>query len=150
MKEKLRDLAKSLGIPALGIAAAQPLSESAAQLSVWCDAGNHGAMQWLRDSEETRTNPQRLLSGAQSVIMVLWPMRQDTPVCDNSALPEGRVASFASGRDYHQVLREKLNALAEPLRVTGTEFFVFVDAEPILERAYAHKAGLGSSAKTTA
>jgi epoxyqueuosine reductase len=146
MKEKLRALAKTLDIPALGVASAEPLSEAEKVLSDWCAHGHHAAMAWYPPTVAQRTHPQALLPHACSVIMIAWPMgekERPNATLASGILPEGCIARYAAGRDYHETLREKLTLLAEPLRAAGAENFIFTDAQPILERAYAQKSGLG-------
>ncbi|HBF35457.1 TPA: tRNA epoxyqueuosine(34) reductase QueG [Candidatus Sumerlaeota bacterium] len=153
MKRALRNVAKSLGIPVLGVAVAQPLTEDMAYIRAACDEGCHAAMEWLPRSLDVRADPQRVLPGAQSVVMVAWPVAEKkkyqagrshpTDLPNTSPLPEGRIARYAAGRDYHIVLQGKLNELAAPLRAVGAAVRVFVDAAPMLERGYAQKAGLG-------
>ncbi len=118
----------------------------------WIDDGRHGSMQYLARDVATRMNPASLLDGARSAVIVadLYNSRRGEP---EPALPYGhaRVARYAQGDDYHDVMKQHLHALADELRATfaGHEFKAFVDTAPILERELAQRAGLGWIGKHT-
>ncbi len=107
-------------------------------------AGRHAAMDYLERTHAVRCDPRRLLPGARTVITVLrsyaWP---PPPV----PAGHGRVAAYARGLDYHQVMRKDLRAVAR--RIEGYRSRVFVDTGPLLERFWARKAGVASLGKNT-
>jgi epoxyqueuosine reductase len=100
-------------------------------------------MAWLAREPGTRSDPGRLLHGCRSVAvfaMNYWPGERRAGVPDG----RGRVARYAIGRDYHRVLREKLKRLAAWLESSsGHPTRTFVDTGPVLERAWAERAGIG-------
>jgi epoxyqueuosine reductase len=143
LTDAVRSRALGLGFHRVGVAPADPLTDDGARLRSWLDAGHHGDMHWLADTPEARadvTHP-RVLPGAKTVIVcALSYHRGDEP----SALPDGSIARYARGRDYHNFLRKRLRKLAAWIRREhGAEAAPLVDTSPILERAWARRAGVG-------
>ncbi len=137
----IKSQAASLGFDACGFAVAAPVDiEVVARYDQWIEQGRHGCMRWAEGHRDLRSNPALLLDGAQTVIslaMNYYPAQFQ---------PEGtlRVAYYAYGRDYHEVLREKMNELAlfiEQLTHCATR--PCVDSAPMRERYWAQQAGLG-------
>jgi len=143
---------RSMGFAAAGIARAEP-SRWARELTDWLEAGRHGTMAYLERDLELRLNPARVLEGARSFIMVgdQYAERGDVPPATPGAPPSGRIARYAQGRNYHWVIKNRLHALSDALRIEhpGAEFRTFVDTVPVLERELALAAGLGWQAKST-
>lgn len=137
----IRQFAKELGFEFCGIARAQPLDDDARRLAVWLDKGMHGKMQYMERYFELRVNPTLLVPGAKSVITLL--LNYYSPLKQKSAAP--RISKYAFGRDYHEVIREKLNKLNELIRLNIGDVHGrgFVDAAPVLERSWAQRSGLG-------
>lgn len=139
--EALLPEALRLGIARLGIAAVEPVeAEAASSYSRWIADGRHGAMAYLERHNDLRMNPELLLPGARSIIVAAFNyypsklQRDDVP----------QIAYYAYGRDYHEVVRERLTALASVVKSRyGGETRVCVDTAPLLERYWAVKAGLG-------
>ncbi len=142
----------ALGFAASGIAPAQP-SAYAQHLRRWLDLGRHATMDYLARDHDLRVDPRKLLRGARSFIMVAdrYAPRGDSDPPDESPLPQGRIARYARGRDYHALLKRRLHALCDTLRAehAGHSFRAFVDTVPVLERELATLAGLGWQAKNT-
>jgi epoxyqueuosine reductase len=143
LTDAVRTRALSLGFHRVGFAATAPLTDDGARLRTWLDAGHHGDMHWLADAPEARadvTHP-RVLPGAKTVIVcALSYHRGDEP----SPLADGTLARYARGRDYHNFLRKRLRKLAAWIRREhGAEAAPLVDTSPILERAWARRAGVG-------
>lgn len=118
----------------------------------WLADGHHGEMQYLAQHFSQRMDPTVLVPEARSVICVADRYsdgRADHRVIDG--LPRGRIARYARGRDYHRVLRDRLEPLANELRrrFPGERFRVCVDTAPIAEREHALRAGLGRIGKHT-
>lgn len=99
----------------------------------WIQSGRHGSMDYLAKYDDVRSNPALLLEGARSMIIVAFPYRTDEEI----KLP---IALYARGRDYHEVVRERLKAVAAAL---PGETRVCVDTAPLRERYWAARAGLG-------
>jgi epoxyqueuosine reductase len=131
--------------------------EELAHLPEWLARGYAGEMNYLRDSR--RTDPRLVLEGAQSVIVVALnynsslPYSTELPVTLEDDSPRGWISRYAWGDDYHEVLREKLDALITGmhLQFAGEAFEAraYVDTGPIIERIAAKYAGLGWLAKNT-
>jgi epoxyqueuosine reductase len=142
LKTRLTARALELGFARLGVARAEPLSVEAERLFAWLDAGRHGAMQYMRDTAEVRADPRHpgMLSSACSVIVLATPYARLEPA--RGPAP-ARVARYAQGRDYHNLLLKRARRLAELLRSEGHAVRTGVDTLPIFERAWAQRAGLG-------
>ncbi|MBN1866342.1 tRNA epoxyqueuosine(34) reductase QueG [Candidatus Sumerlaeota bacterium] len=148
LKRGLRALARGLGFQLFGVARAESLGEDVARLGEWLGRGEAARMSsYLGREYEQRGDPLRLVDGARSVVTVGMSYGQVPPDCEGVAgKPEGRVARFALGPDYHEVLRPRLNEMAEYIARNASAPVVsraFVDTGPLLERAFARRAGLG-------
>lgn len=138
---QIKSQAASLGFDACGFAAATPVDDEAlARYERWIELGHNGCMQWAAGHQDLRRDPTMLLEGAQTVISLAlnyYPARFQPP----GTL---RVAYYAYGRDYHEVLREKLTQLAHFIeQITHCATRPCVDSAPIRERYWAQRAGLG-------
>lgn len=109
----------------------------------WLEHGFQADMEYMSRSKHLRTRPQSLLPGAKSVVAVAQNYYQDLPDRDV------KIARYALGRDYHKVVKGKLKKLAMPLLDQGHSVRLCVDSAPILEREFAHQAGLGWFGKNT-
>ena len=140
---ELRERARALGFDACAVAAAGPLGRDGTALGAWLAAGRHAGMRWMARDPAMRSDPRRLLDGCRSVVVLAcnyWPGEAEA----RTPAGRARVALYARGRDYHRVLRRRLGRLAAWLDATaGTTTRVFVDTGPLLERAWAERAGIG-------
>jgi len=114
-------------------------------------------MDYLTRNVDIRLDPSRLLPGAQSIIVVAWlyrvretpdgqPVGLIHPLAKAPAEPSGRIARYAWGRDYHRVIRNRLQRLLDAFRLATREPFesrICVDTAPLLERELAQRAGIG-------
>ena len=137
----IKSQALSLGFDACGFAAATPVEDEAvASYDRWIRQGRNGCMQWAAGHRDLRRDPTMLLDGAQTVISLAlnyYPARFQLA----EAL---RVAYYAYGRDYHEVLREKMTKLADFIvEITHCATRPCVDSAPIRERYWAQRAGIG-------
>lgn len=138
----IKQKAHELGFSACGIAKARKLEEEENRLRNFLDLNYQGQMGYLANHFDKRLDPTLLVPGAKSVVVVLlnyFPEKLQT----GSNVPV--VSKYAYGKDYHLVIKEKLQGLfdyinAEIAPVTGR---VFTDSAPVLERAWAVQAGLG-------
>jgi len=118
------------------------LPEDAERLKAWLEQGYHAGMGYMANHFEKRTDPTLLVEGAKSVISVIYNYYTDKEQED----PEAPVLSkYAYGKDYHKVLKDNLYLLFDFIKsqVSGTEGRIFVDSAPVLDRAWAWRAGLG-------
>ncbi len=147
--------ARAGGFSLCGIARAESYPEHA-RLPEWLACGYAGEMRYLADPR--RNDPARILPGAKSAIVCALnyntprPYSTEVPVDSTDEAPCGWISRYAWGDDYHEVILTKLNDLIAALRERFTEPFearAYVDTGPILERAFAHRAGLGWQGKNT-
>lgn len=130
-----------LGFDYCGIAKAVALDDDARRLEQWLNQGMHGKMQYMENYFDLRTDPCKLVPGAKSVITLLmnyFPLQQQ-----NANTP--KIAKYAYGNDYHEVIRERLKQFLQILKdelgeISGRGF---VDSAPVLERTWARRSGLG-------
>lgn len=132
--------ASALGFDAIGAAPAEP-SRYGTQFRAWLALGRNGPMAWLERDPERRIDPRLVHPTARSIIVVT--MRHDLPPAGPMPLdvPRGRIASYAVGEDYHEIMTPRLRALAE--RIGDPLARAYVDTGPVLERSAAEAAGLG-------
>jgi epoxyqueuosine reductase len=149
----IREFARELGFQQAGIAAPD-LDRAGAHLREWLAAGCHADMDWLADQAALRTNPATLVPGTVRVISVrmdYW--NEDTDPRRDVAHDGARawIARYALGRDYHRVLRPRLQRLADRIaaEVGPYGYRVFVDSGPVMEKPLAQQAGLGWIGKHT-
>lgn len=131
------------GAVAWGIAEARPAPEAALRHRRWVEQGRHGSMAYLARYDEVRRDPRLLLEGpgARSLIVAAFPYC-GAPL----RRPVGtlRMARYALGDDYHEVVRRRLTEVARrALDPAGGEWRVCIDTAPLLERYWAVEAGLG-------
>jgi len=139
--EFIKSFAKQLGFDFCGIAKARKLDEDARRLERWLNQGMHGTMQYMERYFDFRIDPEKLVPGARSVITMLlnyYPAEQQ-----NEHAP--RISRYAFGKDYHKVIRGKLNQLMGLIKKEIGEIHGrgFVDSAPVLERSWAQLSGLG-------
>ena len=149
----IRQLARECGFELAGAAQALPLEESG-YFHRWVENGYAGEMRYLTDHRaDLRNDPRHLLSSAKSVICVGKLYNGPEPYSNRLDGKElAWISRYAWGEDYHDIVRSGLERLREKLSVQVPESFewkVCVDTAPLLERAYARRAGLGWIGKNT-
>jgi epoxyqueuosine reductase len=150
-KAAIREKALALGFDAVGFAAADLGAEARAHLSEFLAEGFHGDMGWLAANAERRSAPRRLWPEARSVVVlgVNYGPEGD-PLAPLERKAEGVVSVYAQGRDYHDVLKNRLKALGRWMDgALGAGVKVFVDTAPVMEKPLAERAGLGWQGKHT-
>ncbi len=141
LSAELEERARALGFDRLRIAVARELDSERATLDGWLAAGHQAGMDWIARTAHLRADPRRVLPGCKSVVSVAWNHGPGRPRDRSDRAP---VARYARGRDYHRVLGARLRRLATWLaESSGEPARAFVDSGPILERAWAHRSGLG-------
>ena len=149
LEQRLKAEAERLGFAACAIARANAAPEAGRRLRQWLDAGRHGDMLWMEERAEQRGSPQGLWPDVRSVIMLgmsYAPGRD--PLALSQAGDRGRISVYAQGRDYHDVVKKGLKALARWLvEQQQSALKVFVDTAPVMEKPLAEAAGLGWQGK---
>ena len=150
--QKIRSLARGFGFQRCGISDID-LGADEAHLRDWLAQGLYGTMDWMARHGDKRSRPHELLPGTVRVISVGLDYARDGTEAW-STLADGErayVARYALGRDYHKMMRQRLQALADRISSEVGQFGhrVFVDSAPVLERALARNAGLGWIGKHT-
>jgi len=137
----VKQQAAALGFDACGIAAAGNVDPED-RLGAWLSRGFHAGMRWMAANPDVRRDVRLRVPGARSVIVVARNYFAERPAAPAGT---GRVARYAWGRDYHEVLERPLDALAAQIRAMtdGTLCYCCVDTGPVLERAWAARAGVG-------
>jgi epoxyqueuosine reductase len=117
------------------------LDDDARRLENWLNKGLHGEMKYMENHFELRTDPTKLVPGAQSVITLLFNYFPEE--YQDDGVP--KIAKYAYGKDYHLVIRDKLHAFLYQIRerIGQVEGRGFVDSAPVLERSWAMQSGLG-------
>jgi epoxyqueuosine reductase len=157
LKHDLGKEATRLGFAACGIAPAAEDPLAARRLQQWLGAGRHGDMEWMAAREHHRRSPQGLWPAARSVIvlgMSYAPSRDPLALADHP--DRARISVYAQGKDYHDVVKGALKALARWLVAEAArrgldqaEVKLFVDTAPVMEKPLGQAAGLGWQGKHT-
>ena len=153
LARNIRAWGRELGFGALGVARAE-LPEDEAWLKRWLALGRHGAMAWMARHGTRRSRPAELVPGTVTVIAARMDYLPPGAASPEQVLADrqlGYVSRYALGRDYHKVLRQRLQSLAERIGAAVGPFGyrVFTDSAPVLEKALARDAGLGWIGKHT-
>ncbi len=148
----IREWAAQLGFQQVGITDIN-LTEDALRLDAYLAAGYHGEMEYMASHGTMRSRPDELVPGTLRVISVRMDyLPEDTQMAQMLAQPEqAYVSRYALGRDYHKLIRKRLQQLAEKISQEIGPFGhrAFVDSAPVLEKPLARKAGLGWVGKNT-
>lgn len=135
-RQAIEYAARQLGFSGIGVASAD--ADQGNTLSDWLTAGNHADMQWMERHLPARLNPELVLPGVRSIIILTY----EYPRTD-ARTAAGAIARYAQGEDYHKLLAPKLADLDETLQWYGGTQRCFTDSGPVSERFFAEQAGLG-------
>jgi len=137
----IKSLAANYGFDYCGIAKARLLDDDARRLESWLGKGLHGSMQYMENHFDLRIDPSRLVPGAKSVITLLLNYFPEKIQSEDAP----KISKYAFGNDYHEVIRSKLKLFLGEIteKIGEVHGRGFVDSAPVLERAWAHKAGIG-------
>lgn len=141
-QKSIQNKARELGFCAVGFSPSAELTSERQPLQNWLQMGYHASMGYMENHLEMRLNPQLLVDGAKSVITLLH--NYYTPQLQPNSAPI--VSRYAYGSDYHEVIKEKMEILFSFIKeyhCPQLEGRMFVDSAPVLEKAWAVKAGLG-------
>jgi epoxyqueuosine reductase len=148
----IKQWGRELGFQQVGIAGLD-LGEHEQHLQRWLDAGYHGEMDYMGAHGSKRSHPEQLVPGTMRVISLRMDyLPGDTQMAQRLAEPEkAYVSRYALGRDYHKLIRKRVQHLAERIQqdIGPFGFRAFVDSAPVLEKAIAQEAGLGWIGKNT-
>jgi epoxyqueuosine reductase len=152
LADAIKREARTLGFDAVGIAAvpgSAPSSNLVDRLQDWLRRGYHGTMAWMSRDPSCRADPQLVLPGCRSIVSV--GMNYDTGHRATEGAEYGRVARYAWGKDYHQVVEPRLKRLEASIKALAPDVRTrsYVDTGPVMEKAWAQQAGLGWIGKHT-
>ena len=148
LSEIIKSEALSVGFLSCGISKAEFLSEEAPKLENWLKSGFNGEMSYMERNFDKRLDPRLLVPGCKSVISLLFNYyTKKKPKKDH----EPKISSYAYGKDYHLVVKDKLRELLLRIKnlVGDVNGRVFVDSAPVMDRVWAKKSGLGWIGKNT-
>ena len=139
--QRIKAKAEALGFLSCGIAKAEFLEEEAPRLESWLNHNYHGEMSYMANHFDMRLDPCLLVDGAKSVISLSYNYFQDL----NRNPDSYKVAMYAQGEDYHFVVKEKVRELLDFIQeeIGEVNGRAFTDSAPIMEHAWARKAGIG-------
>ena len=164
LKGHLVAFAHALGFDLCRVTACTPPAH-AQEFGDWLNHGAHGEMEYMARGADKRRDPQKVLAGAKSIIVLalnyfqgeaMWrkfatydSKARNLQSCATIEAATGRIARYAWGDDYHEVIQSKLRKIDNLLREFGGEQKCYVDTGPVLERDFAAEAGVGWHGKST-
>ncbi len=152
LSQTIKDLGRELGFQQVGIAGLD-LAIHETHLQRWLDAGYHGEMEYMAAHGSKRSHPEELVPGTLRVISLRMDyLPGDTEMSKRLSEPEkAYISRYALGRDYHKLIRKRIQQLAERIQqlIGPFGYRAFVDSAPVLEKAIAEQAGLGWIGKNT-
>ncbi len=137
------EIAGELGFDLVGFSQADNLSDEINRLNSWLDKGYHANMSYMERNREKRFSPEEIMPGAQSIISMGINYYSDEKYSGNNQ--NGKISRYAWGTDYHEVIWKKLDEFKTGLKKIDPEFEcrTFVDTGPVMDKAWAVKAGIG-------
>lgn len=137
----IKSLAHETGFSFCGISTAEFLEQEAPRLEAWLAKGYQGEMKYLENYFDLRLDPRKLVPGTKTVVSLMYNYYPEEAINEGSF----KIAKYAYGEDYHKVVKDKCRELMEKIKakVGDVQGRAFVDSAPVLERAWAEKAGLG-------
>ncbi len=149
VSNEIKKKAVEIGFDKIGIVPAEPLIDEHERLEDWLERGFHGEMAWMEREPEKRSDPRLLFPEAKSVIVVALNYFTDHEHKDDA--DSGKLSRYAWGDDYHDVVREKLNELLTWIKIQqpSADGKICVDTAPMMDKAWAVRAGLGWLGKHT-
>jgi epoxyqueuosine reductase len=149
LSRAIKERARAEGFDNVGIVRAEAMEAERERLVEWLARGYHGEMHWMGRDPDARTDPRRIFPQARSIVVVA--RNYYTPHQHANNLEAGKVSRYAWGDDYHEVVGSKLHSLLSWIKEEWpeTEGKVCVDIQPVMDKAWAARAGLGWIGKHT-
>ena len=146
--KEVKAAARRAGFDLVGVAAVEDLHE-AAQLREWLQAGYHADMAWMARTFHKRADPREIVPDARSVVSVA--LNYYTPTRHRQSPRHGKISRYAWGDDYHDIVKRKLKTLYAAIQalIPHAEGRYYVDTGPVLDKAWAVRAGIGWLGKHT-
>jgi len=143
LAENIKQRALFEGFNKVGIVGAESLADEGRRLKEWLARGHHGEMRWMARDVHKRIDPREVFPPARSVVVVA--LNYFTPHQHQQSPATGKVSRYAWGDDYHDVVKEKLVSLLAWIKEQepSAEGKVCVDIQPVMDKAWAVRAGLG-------
>ena len=153
LRGQIESWAGELGFDAIGVADTD-LAQTESRLQEWLESGRHGTMAWMERHGSKRTRPGELVPGTRRVISARMDYLPPEGADPEAVLGDGQrgyISRYALGRDYHKLMRRRLQKLASRIEseIGPFGYRVFVDSAPVMEKPLAAKAGLGWQGKHT-
>ena len=138
----IKEQALALGFLSCGISKAGFLEDEAPRLEHWLNTNQHGEMHYMENHFDKRLDPTLLVPGAKSVVSLTLNYYNSEKQIDPNA---PKISQYAYGKDYHFVIKDKLKELLSRInnQIGAVDGRVFVDSAPVMDKAWAAKAGLG-------
>jgi len=144
---EIKLIAIKSGFDLVGIASPKPISQATNQYKKWLKLGFNGKMEYMSTGLERRLNPYKILKNAKSIICLA--INYYTPDIKIANISEqGEISKYARGKDYHKIIERKMKIFIKNIKNEKLEYKAYVDYGPMLERAYAEKAGIGFIGKS--
>jgi epoxyqueuosine reductase len=148
LKQRLLSFAREIGFDFCRIAACSS-PPHAHEFRNWLHDQAHGEMSYMERGEEKRCDPHKVLPGARAIVVLALNYFQGSMNAGGTPAVTGKIARYAWGDDYHDLIERKLDKIDEFLRESGGRQKCYVDTGPVLERDYAAQAGIGWHGKST-
>src|SRR6266480_3027522 len=148
LKQRLVSFAREVGFDSCRVAACG-FAPHADEFRNWLGEGGHGEMSYMARGEEKRCDPQKILPNARSIVVLAMNYFQGGAQARDTPPATGRIARYAWGNDYHNLIQGRLDKIDEFLREFGGQQKCYVDTGPVLERDHAAEAGTGWHGKST-
>ncbi|WP_268995443.1 tRNA epoxyqueuosine(34) reductase QueG [Microvirga roseola] len=151
LKRAFVERAKALGFDTIRVTSPDSIPLAPERLKAWLEAGHHGAMDWMVETAERRSDPRTLWPEVRSIILLGLNYGPATdPLAALAMKGHGSVSVYSRNRDYHDVIKGKLKEVAGFLASkASSDVKVFVDTAPVMEKPLAQAAGLGWQGKHT-
>ena len=146
--QMIKQEALRLGFMSCGIAKADFLADEAPRLETWLKNSHHGEMGYMENHFDKRLDPRLLVEGAKSIVSLTLNYYTEEKQADLTA---PKISKYAYGTDYHSVIKEKMQSLMAFIRenIGEVDGRCFVDSAPVMDKAWAQKAGLGWRGKNS-